>query len=155
MEGMVKTPKVQDKAYAAAWYTKNKDRVLSRMVAYRKANPDKQKAWYQANKPRVLAYAAKHKERTRNNELKREFGITLADYNKMADQQGFTCNICHSVIEDTTGKARTLHVDHCHRTGTVRGLLCDACNLGLGYFKDSLGLLREAQQYLLDKGQHA
>jgi len=53
-----------------------------------------------------------------------------------------TCAICHSAP-----RAR-LHIDHNHKTGKYRGLLCDNCNLGLGHFKDSPALLAKAIEYL-------
>lgn len=53
------------------------------------------------------------------------------------------CMICPDEIE-----LRTAHIDHCHETGAVRGLLCRSCNLGLGHFKDRVELLEKAMTYL-------
>ena len=102
---------------------------------------EKQKEWRDSNPDKRRGY-----------ELTRHFWITLKQYNTLADGQGFACLICRSVVEDETGKAKTLHVDHCHKTNKVRGLLCNDCNVGLGCFHDSLGRLRAAIQYLLDRG---
>lgn len=85
-------------------------------------------------------YAAiMHKER-----LKRRYGLTVADYDQMFASQGGVCALCkRSCIRE-----RRLSVDHCHTTGKVRGLLCVACNLALGYLKDSPTLFRLAAEYL-------
>lgn len=72
-------------------------------------------------------------------------------YEKMKIQQKNLCAICHTA--NTTQANNKTHIkglaiDHCHATGKVRGLLCDACNSGLGYFKDSTELLLDAILYL-------
>ena len=77
--------------------------------------------------------------------LKRNYGISLADYDKMYEEQEGKCKICGTVYSG--GKGR-FHVDHCHTTKKVRGLLCHNCNRGLGYFKDSKDSLLEAVRYL-------
>jgi hypothetical protein len=75
----------------------------------------------------------------------RKYGITLEDYNKMYKEQGGVCKICHLPANHNSNK---LCVDHCHTTGEVRGLLCDTCNRGLGYFKDDTRLLQNSIEYL-------
>lgn len=78
--------------------------------------------------------------------IKRTYGITFEDYEQMFDNQKGCCKICNSRISNSrTGR---LFVDHCHKTGTVRGLLCSSCNHGLGLFKDSPTLLKKAIAYL-------
>lgn len=73
------------------------------------------------------------------------YGITLEQYLGMFNDQGGSCLIC-SVHRNTLPK--DLHVDHCHETGQVRGLLCSSCNQGLGNFKDSIKSLENAISYL-------
>lgn len=83
---------------------------------------------------------------TRKNEyLSRIYKITLQDYEDMLTEQDGCCKICG--IERSKMK-RSFSVDHCHTTGKVRGLLCDACNQGLGHFKDSTEILHRAIEYL-------
>jgi len=81
----------------------------------------------------------------RNGWYKRKYGITLEDYNKIFTEQKGCCKICNT--HQVELKIR-LAVDHCHTTGKVRGLLCDTCNRGLGYLKDSPELLNNAINYL-------
>lgn len=84
----------------------------------------------------------------RNDQLKRLYGITLDEYNKMLAHQGGCCAICME-----TASSR-LHVDHCHSTGKVRGLLCSKCNTGLGAYRDNTELLKAAVDYLEKHHEH-
>ena len=70
--------------------------------------------------------------------------MTLEDYEQMWDEQDGSCAICGEEFADhTKGK-----VDHNHKTGNVRALLCNKCNTGLGDFDDDPGLLRAAADYI-------
>ena len=80
-----------------------------------------------------------------NSQLQRKYGLTVYAYNQMIQRQGGGCAICQRIPLAT----RALCVDHCHRTGVIRGLLCDACNKSLGKFEDSPRLLASALVYLL------
>jgi len=85
-------------------------------------------------------------ERKYKAHIKKTYGITFEVYTEMFDSQKGCCKICTSRISNSrTGR---LFVDHCHKTGTVRGLLCSSCNHGLGLFKDSPTLLKKAIAYL-------
>lgn len=87
----------------------------------------------------------KTKASSRNAALKRTYGISSKDYAEMLEAQGFSCALCQS--KEPCGVGR-FHVDHCHTTGKVRGLLCHYCNIGLGHFKESAALLERAIEYL-------
>lgn len=78
--------------------------------------------------------------------LKREYGIGLGDRVKLAEQQGHTCAICATA--PGTPYADELHVDHCHATGKVRGLLCGPCNRALGLMQDNPVRLAAAARYV-------
>lgn len=85
----------------------------------------------------------------RNRKLLYNYGITLEEYQTMLHKQGGVCKICKKKPSGVVGaRDRYLQVDHCHKTNTVRGLLCFPCNLGLGYFYDNPHLLRQALRYL-------
>ncbi len=73
----------------------------------------------------------------------KKYGLTPADFREMRTAQSEVCKICKKV----NGR-KELAVDHCHKTGKVRGLLCTNCNMGIGYFKDNPELLRLAADYL-------
>jgi hypothetical protein len=77
---------------------------------------------------------------SRGYHLKRRYGITAEEADALLEAQGGVCAICR------TGPAA--HVDHDHRTGAVRALLCFNCNGGLGQFKDDPDVLRAAADYV-------
>ena len=104
-----------------------------------------QKQYYQNNREQSLAYTKdyyqKHPEKRRAKKLKEKYGMSVAQYNQLLEEQQGKCVICKkdNVI---------LGVDHNHKTGNIRGLLCNSCNIGLGHFHDNQNLLQEAIQYL-------
>lgn len=75
----------------------------------------------------------------------RQYDLTQEQYTVMYDHQKGVCWICKHVPS-----SKQLHIDHDHRTGKVRGLLCYRCNVGLGFFKDDIDRLEDAIQYLLN-----
>jgi hypothetical protein len=91
---------------------------------------------------------------SRKNNYAKNFGITIEDYNKLYEQQGGRCKGCKRTLAETVrGKRKTakfLSVDHCHKTGTVRGLLCTNCNTGLGMFEENPEFLRSMATYIED-----
>ena len=106
------------RAYGAA----NKARRNERLREWRKANPD----------------AARAKDfRAR---LKRKYGMTPADLEAMRHAHDGRCAIC--------GVAGDLNIDHCHRTGRVRGLLCASCNTFLGRVEANPTILVKMRSYL-------
>jgi hypothetical protein len=80
----------------------------------------------------------------------KKYGLTIKQFDDMMDQQNGVCAICgRPPATDGWRTVTRLHVDHDHVTGRVRGLLCDTCNRGLGYFHDDLVKLELAKQYLI------
>ena len=91
----------------------------------------------------------KRKESNFKTKLKTKYGLTLEGLIKLWEKQNKACAICLRPISlNAKEKASKPHVDHCHVSGVVRGLLCLTCNTGLGMFGDSLDLLETAKQYL-------
>ncbi|TAE75120.1 MAG: hypothetical protein EAZ84_09905 [Verrucomicrobia bacterium] len=84
--------------------------------------------------------------------LKNRFNLTLSDYDSLLEQQGNGCAICGKSPEEN---GKRLAVDHNHRTGEVRGLLCTACNTAIGLLSDSPSTLRSATRYLEERGNYA
>lgn len=95
-------------------------------------------------------YSKSRPEKIREQHYRREFGITTEDYNRMLKEQNNQCMICKR--SDNHKRNRHFHVDHCHSTGKVRGLLCQKCNMGLGMFDDNLELIKTAVSYLESNG---
>lgn len=86
------------------------------------------------------------KKRTVYNR-KRKYGITLEEYEQLLISQNSCCAIC-KIHLDTSTTNLSGHVDHCHETGKIRGLLCGQCNVGLGHFYENEDSLLNAIQYL-------
>ena len=106
-------------------------------------NPDsllreraKSKEWREAN-------PEKSRLAITNATLKAKYGIDLETYDQMLKDQKGGCKVCG----DKPSYQR-LHVDHCHNTGRVRGLLCQACNVSIGKMKESPELLRALATYI-------
>jgi hypothetical protein len=101
--------------------------------------------WYQKR------YHGTDAEYRRNRNAKRvvsRYGLTVQEYTKLLEKQGYACAICGAPHYDENGKR--LYIDHNHAQGlnAVRGLLCASCNFGIGLFKDSPTILRAAAEYL-------
>jgi hypothetical protein len=130
--------------YARGWYWRNHDRELARQKAWRQANKTKvaeiQKRY--RSKPEVKAQMAEAMRRRRaadparnlaiwrKSHYKTSYGITVADFDRMLAAQGGRCAVCGS--DKPGGRWARFAVDHCHKTGKVRGLLCTHCNVLVG-----------------------
>ncbi|MFE5397081.1 endonuclease VII domain-containing protein [Streptomyces sp. NPDC056568] len=79
-------------------------------------------------------------ERNRASYFKRKYNLTEAERDQLVADQGGVCCICLA--------APAAHVDHCHETGRVRGVLCFSCNAALGQFKDRPDAIRRAAAYV-------
>src|SRR5262249_21592601 len=106
--------------------------------------------WRRANKAKISAERRLRRDTDpefrkrceisdRKSNLKRLYGMTIEDYNRLFKKQKGRCNICRK-----KSRRRRLYVDHDHRRKFVRQLLCNPCNLGQGWFKDDARLLRRA-----------
>lgn len=81
------------------------------------------------------------KTNAKRSHLQRMYGITPEELATMEARQEHKCLICKEIPD-------TLHVDHCHTNGHVRGLLCGTCNRSIGMFKDDIQMLKSAIKYL-------
>lgn len=97
---------------------------------------------WQAKHPRD---SRRHK---RNYHLRKMFGITTDDEQRILAEQGGVCAICGRPVPVLGERGASGHVDHDHATGRVRGILCFSCNAGLGLFRDDISRLRSAIAYL-------
>jgi len=85
-------------------------------------------------------------EAGREARLKRLYGLSLDAYSALLASQGGRCKICGST--EAKGRWKQFHVDHCHKDGHVRGILCNRCNTMLGMIDDDPAALRAALKYL-------
>ena len=108
------------------------------MKAWRYKNPEKEKASrdaWKANNPDRIKYLR------RKNAFSRKYGLSIEKWDELFASQNGQCKICESVNVD-------LVVDHCHKTGRVRMLLCNKCNRGLGCFNDDPKLMKKAAEVI-------
>ena len=82
----------------------------------------------------------------REASLKTNYNLTLDQFNIMLENQNYKCLICN--INLGMIASGNTHVDHCHVTNKIRGILCRSCNTGLGFFKDNIDNLNSAIVYL-------
>ena len=106
----------------------------------RRAN-DRQKRYWARNRERLAEKKSRHYHLYRDKYLTLErernyqklYGMTIADYDAMLLAQGGSCAICKS--KSAGNKGQYFAIDHCHKTGKIRGLLCITCNSRLGWIE--------------------
>lgn len=84
--------------------------------------------------------------------IKAKYGLSETEYITLLKSQDKRCAICKTPFDLNNPNQKRIHIDHCHITGKVRGVLCTSCNRGLGGFKDRVIFLRKAIDYLITKG---
>jgi hypothetical protein len=121
----------------------------------REKNRLKNIEWRKKNPEKYLRSAAKYRNnnRTKIREYKLgvKYGVTLEEYAKMFQTQNGRCAICGKeeiTINFGTKQVQALAVDHCHKTGKIRELLCQDCNQGLGLFNDDPDRIQKAADYI-------
>lgn len=107
-------------------------RLTARKTYKRRKTSTSTKQWKKYNKDRTMQVL---------------YGLRLSDYENLFHAQNGRCAICN-LPGTTEGFATALRVDHDHKTGIIRGLLCNHCNLALGHLRDDTNLLESAIKYL-------
>lgn len=128
------------------------------VAQYRIDNPEKvadaTRKWNKNNRAKLNAQKKVWRKNNldKHNATRRKctYGISDVEFKGLFTSQNGKCAICDFVFPGMQTGDRNLspHVDHCHETGKIRGLLCNSCNTGLGRFKDSTDLLQKATSYL-------
>ena len=156
------------KAYQAEWYQKNKEKSLKKrkerydlnkehekelaknLYSLNKEKRNKQSREWALNNPEkrkatLKKYRDKNPSYRRNAHLKKKYGITQEDFDRMFLEQDGRCLICNTHQSELK---TVLCVDHSHETGKVRGLLCQRCNVGIGKFEDNINFFKRIIEYL-------
>ena len=105
------------KSYKKQWYNDNKEE-----------HNKKNKEYYQTNKEQILANTSAYQKRNKDKIRARRYGLTVKQVAQMLKDQDNKCAICTIVLQK-------YHIDHCHVTDKVRGILCISCNVKLGWFE--------------------
>ena len=141
---------------------KNKEKIAAYGKEYREKNKEKITAYYREyrkkNKEKIAAQVSGYYYKTKKHKVavarERIHGITPKDYDTMLKEQNNKCKICSIKFNNNYNQESKIdyehskHLDHCHITNKVRGILCPFCNLGLGHFKDSPERITTAINYL-------
>jgi len=108
------------------------------------------KLYYQTHREKRIAnqlkYNRNHKEKIKNSRLKRIYNISIDEYNNILLTQNNRCAICKKPLDLQNPKH--VHIDHDHKTGKVRGILCNKCNSAIGYLNDNIEYIKNALEYL-------
>jgi hypothetical protein len=92
----------------------------------------------------------RNQEKRREDVFKRKYGITFAQRDAMYAEQEGKCKVCDTHMTWDHRKDNTVHVDHCHTSGEVKGLLCANCNTAAGLLGENPKIAASLVQYLLD-----
>lgn len=135
--GEWETPTEYNRTRALEWHRANPDRAKERAhTTYLRTT--------QKVRERSLAWRASHPLEwnaiTKTRDLRRRYKLSRSEYLELVELAAGQCAICHD--------QKPLTIDHDHKTGKVRGLLCRQCNLGLGGFADSIERITNALKYL-------
>ncbi len=128
-DGLSSLCKACDKSRLKRYYKDNKEKIDMRNIEFHRKNVHIEE--YQVK--RYYTY------------IKRKYNITASDYNDMFIEQGGRCAICGKHQSEFPSR---LAIDHCHKTDKVRGLLCNACNIGIGVFDETPQIMKNAIKYL-------
>lgn len=133
----------RDKSKKTGYHTLCKFCHKENYINYMENNPEakikrniRSKTWREVNPERS-------KYLITNATLLSKYGISLEEYNKLLIKQNYCCAVCKDIPT-----YQRLHVDHCHKTGKIRGLLCQSCNVSIGKMKESPILLRALAEYI-------
>lgn len=102
----------------------------------------------ESHRRKKRAYHKVYGPKQKDWRMRKLYGLSLDQYNALVKKQKGRCLICLAKEADFPQYRPQLLVDHCHQSKKVRGLLCDYCNKGLGYFRDNVGLMENAIKYI-------
>lgn len=125
------------------YHHENKEERNEYRRQWRLKNPEYTKQWHKQN-------YENNKDQMRDKAIQKKYGVTQEWYEETFLAQGGKCAICQA--EKAGGRGKRFHIDHCHKTGAVRGLLCFKCNAILGHAQDNISVLDAAKEYLLAHG---
>ena len=126
-----------------------------RAARKRKTDAEKALRWRTVNPERQREASRRHHEKRKlrpewrayknQAEMVRKYGLTMADFDALLEAQGGVCAICKG---DRNGPGARFHVDHCHNSNKIRGLLCGRCNTAIGLLQDDPTIAEAAAAYL-------
>jgi len=130
--------------YSIKWKKENREHINTQTREDRIKNPEKYREWARKNRQKSGPLRSV-------KQVLQSRGLTYEDYEKMLKNQNHVCFICKMPETRRSKNSKLparLCIDHCHKTNTVRGLLCHGCNQTIGHAKDSRRILQNAIEYL-------
>ena len=128
------------------FYTQKSKGARGKLSTYcKECNGKKSSEYYKKNKEKCRVshkeWVERNKEKVAFTKAESAYGITREQYDSMPN----VCQIC--------GSTKSLVIDHSHKSGRIRGRLCNSCNKGLGFFDDNPALLERASDYVLGQAK--
>lgn len=143
-EALKTCPKcLEEKPVGEYWFRKSRQQPASRC---KPCSVEANKQWRLDNPEHGRERYQREKMQIRERHLIRKYGVSLSDYDSMLHAQNGHCAICPR--RESEQRHGVFHVDHCHQSGAVRGLLCRGCNHMLGHVRDNTAVLGRAIDYL-------
>jgi len=105
-------------------------------------------AYWKARRENNPQARQQHIDAVLRSKMLRKHGLTNTNYARIVEEQGDRCKLCGTTEKGRSDRFRTWNIDHDHKTGAVRGLLCHRCNIALGYYEslvDEIGVERVAE----------
>ena len=122
------------------WHKLHPEKSKAIKERYLKSHPDRIRKKNRAWRDRTPSKQSLYKRTAR---IKKKFGVTIEEFELFRQSQGDCCAIC-----DTTEK---IFVDHNHKTGKLRGVLCSHCNSMIGFARENIAVLEKAIAYIREK----
>lgn len=97
------------------------------------------------NAERIKQYETEHKKERKTAKLKRDYNLSLNEYNIMLEKQNNNCCICGEILKLGSGGCA---IDHCHLNNKIRGIVCQPCNVTMGLLKENIDTLKSMITYL-------
>lgn len=132
------------KRLSSEWVKNNREKVNARTVKHRANNLEKYRAY---GRKRAAKNRLENPRTVKSNKLKSTYGITLVELESILKKQNHKCAICKFKF-DYESQSKGPHIDHDHKTGRLRMVLCRFCNNLLGYANDDVSILEATISYL-------
>ena len=147
--------KEDQKKWDRQHYKEHREEYIERAEKWRKDNLKRRneysKQWREDNPEKVKKYSKtyckKHRERAKIVHLKRNYDLSYENWLKMWENQDGKCAICGTSFD----KPSDVCIDHNHKTGEIRGLLCNKCNFAIGLLNDDPELTIKLTEYLMEE----
>ena len=148
--------KEKEKAYREKYRHDNAEKIRIKSKKYsdehREERLEKRRVYREKNREELKRQKAIKKPIYRENEVLKIYGLKKEEQRKMLLEQGGKCAICGK-DNFRKGKIVNLCVDHDHKTGRIRELICSKCNSALAFARDDVEILEKASKYLLENNE--